>query len=42
MKDYQKPELEIITLVAQEKVTLDLYGDDFIGGDTGVSDSIFG
>ena len=33
MKDYQKPELELISLVAQEKITND---DGIIGGDTGV------
>lgn len=38
MKDYQKPEFELITLVAQEKVT----NDDIIGGEMGVESSIFG
>ena len=31
MKDYQKPEFEIITLVAEEKITKDL-----LDGSTGV------
>ena len=32
MKDYQKPEFEIITLVAEEKITF----DGVIDGDAGV------
>ena len=32
MKDYQKPELEIIALVAEEKITF----DGVVGGDIGV------
>ena len=38
MKDYQKPEFEVINLVAQEKVTA---SDGVIGGETGVESSIF-
>ena len=41
MKDYQKPAFELISLVAQEKVTSDMSGDVF-EGDTGVeSNNIF-
>lgn len=39
MKDYQKPEFELITLVAQEKVTND---EGVIDGELGVESSIFG
>lgn len=38
MKEYQKPEFEIINLVAQEKIT----NDDYIDGELGVESSIFG
>ena len=34
MKEYIKPELEVISLVAEEAIT-----DDFIDGDTGLSDA---
>jgi hypothetical protein len=33
MKEYIKPELEVISLVAEEAIT-----DDFVDGDTGLSD----
>lgn len=38
MKDYQKPEFELINLVAQEKITS---GDGVVDGETGVESSIF-
>ena len=38
MKDYQKPEFEVINLVAQEKITA---SDGVIGGETDVVSSIF-
>lgn len=37
MKDYQKPEFEIITLVAQEKITY----DGVVDASLGLEDSIF-
>lgn len=39
MKDYQKPEFELITLVAQEEVTS---GDGVIDPGLGTGSSIFG
>lgn len=38
MKDYQKPEVEIISLTMQESITS---GDDLIDGDMGMSGNIF-
>ena len=35
-KDYQKPEVELISLIAQEAVT-----DDIIDGEMGLESSIF-
>lgn len=37
MKDYQKPEFEIVSLIAQEKIT----NDDYIDGEMGLDSSIF-
>ena len=39
MKDYQKPEFELITLVAQEKITDD--ESDLVDGSMNLEDSIF-
>ena len=38
MKDYQKPEFELITLVAQEKITTD---SEIVDGDMDMASSIF-
>ena len=37
MKDYQKPEVEIISLTMQESIT----DDEFIDGEMGLESSIF-
>lgn len=39
MKDYQKPEAEIISLLAQEEITTD--EDELIDGELGMESSIF-
>lgn len=39
MKDYQKPEFELITLVAQERITTD--DDGPVDGVVGLESSIF-
>lgn len=36
-KDYQKPEIEMVSLITPEKVT----GDELLEGDMGTSASIF-
>lgn len=43
MKEYQKPEFELITLVAQEKITTDSEGPDtgIVDGEMGIISSIF-
>ena len=43
MKDYQKPEFELITLVAQERITTDddNPGNGPIDGELGLESSIF-
>ena len=38
MKEYLKPEVEIISLQAQEEITT---GDDLLDGDLGLESSIF-
>ncbi len=38
MKDYQKPEVELISLQAQEEITSD---DELIDGELGLESSIF-
>ena len=38
MKDYQKPEIEIISLIAREPITDDEDPED---GETGIESSIF-
>lgn len=38
MKDYQKPEVDIISLQAQEEIT---NGDGLIDGELGLESSIF-
>lgn len=38
MKDYQKPEVEIISLTMQEPITS---GDDLLDGDMGTESNIF-
>ena len=38
MKDYQKPEVVIISLQAQEEITT---GDELIDGELGLESSIF-
>ena len=40
MKDYLKPEVEFISLKAQEAITDD-EGDDLIDGELGLESSIF-
>ena len=42
MKDYQKPEFELINLVAQEKITSEDDNVDFPDASMGLDDSIFG
>lgn len=37
MKDYQKPDVEFISLVAQEPIT----NDEFFDGEMGLESSIF-
>ena len=39
-KDYQKPEVEVISLVAEEQITLDLISD-VPDGEMGVGSSIW-
>lgn len=39
MKEYQKPEFELITLVAQERITTDDNGP--VDGEIGLESSIF-
>ena len=39
MKEYQKPELEFVSLVAQETITVD---DGVIDGEVGLGSSEFG
>ena len=39
MKEYQKPEIEFITLVAQERITTD--GEGPVDGEIGLESSIF-
>ena len=41
MKEYQKPELELITLIAQEKITTEETGEGLIDGEMGIESSIF-
>lgn len=36
-KDYQKPEVEFVSLVAQEEITT----DDYVEGEMGLESSIF-
>lgn len=38
MKDYMKPELELVVLMTEENITS---GDDFIDGEMGDESSIF-
>lgn len=38
MKEYQKPEIEFISLQAQEEITT---GDDLLDGEQGLESSIF-
>lgn len=44
-KDYQKPEVEFVSLVVQEDITTDKLtlenADNYLDGEMGVSDSIF-
>lgn len=40
-KDYQKPEVELISLQAQEAITDD-YDGTIVDGSMGLEDSIFG
>ena len=46
-KDYQAPEVELISLIAEESVTLDTFkntlkgADDIVDGDMGTASSIF-
>ena len=39
-KDYQKPEVELISLTAKEQIALET-GDDFVDGEMGTESSIF-
>ena len=43
MKEYQKPEFELITLVAQEKITTDSLGGNagIVDGEMDMASSIF-
>ena len=41
MKEYMKPEMEIISLVAEEQITLSGDIDDGVGGEGGVVSSPF-
>lgn len=36
-KDYQKPDVEFVSLIAQEEIT----SDDYVEGEMGVESSIF-
>lgn len=40
MKDYQKPQVEIISLLAQEEITTD-DEDELVDGEMGLASSIF-
>jgi len=42
-REYQKPEMEFISLITEEKITNDtmLTGDDYVDGETGIESSIF-
>ena len=41
MKDYMKPEAELIVLMAEETVTTQLIDDGVIDGDLGLESSIW-
>lgn len=42
-KEYQKPEVEILTLITEEKITndADALSDDYVDGSMGTTGSIF-
>ena len=44
MKDYMKPEAELIALIAEEAITTSVVsdGDDFLDGETGLESALPG
>lgn len=42
MKDYQKPDVEYVSLLAEEMIASDLEGGGGLEGEEGLESSIFG